>query len=201
MNGYDLEESFKYDRYFEEVFFSADPASPSFLQRALAKYGKEKNHTIVFMHAPFFSFGVPRRYRTENPPPLKERRKALMQLFTQHEVDVAFFGHDHYYDRLVYPYETPAAEPRQFLMVVTGGGGAPLQQPLSQLTIDDRTRRYREEGFVFERGPALNEYNFCKVKIGEEHITITAFEANDEGVRVWDEVRGSAELGWKEVGK
>lgn len=72
---------------------------------------------IVFMHSPMFSSGG-RRFDDLNANGIPDRielQSWLLPVFRRHGVQVAFFGHDHVYERFV--------TPTGFHAWTTGGGG------------------------------------------------------------------------------
>jgi hypothetical protein len=118
---------------------------------------------VVFTHRPAFSSG------THAPSPIV--RDTWAPLFERYGVDVAFFGHDHHYERShpIAGGRIVSAEAGGVIHIVTGGAGAPLRS----VKPNDLAARTR------------SVFHFVEVSVTDTEMRI---EARDRSGRVFDSV-------------
>lgn len=90
---------------------------------------------------------------------LPDVRTHLVPLFEKYKVAIAFFGHDHLYERSIKDNIT---------YIITGGGGAPLYFPMPGANSYSKV--------------ALQMYNYCITSVNGSSVTFTAY--NDSNSQI-----------------
>ena len=124
-------------------------AQREWLEADLAKAQSEGKFIIPFFHKAIFSIGP--HAVDKNVVAL---RPILHPLFQKHGVRLAFLGHDHLYYRTVRDGIT---------YVITGGGGAPLYDPVH--------RELGIAGDVFKK-----THHFCIADVYPDRVTVTVYQ-------------------------
>lgn len=123
------------------------------LQSDLEAVENQKDFIVLIFHHPPFTVG--------KHSEAEELRTTIVPLFEEYNVDLAFSGHDHNYQRNLY---------NGIYYIVTGGGGAPLY---GQAT----TKSYNQK--------FLASYNFCTLEIVDDDMLVKAY---DESSNLIDEI-------------
>jgi len=85
---------------------------------------KRYTHVVAFFHHPAYSSG-PHGGSTIERPTLAVRAN-YMPLFRQHNVELLFTGHEHFFEHFVERYRDATGQSRRIDQIVSGGGGAPI---------------------------------------------------------------------------
>ncbi|UCF04698.1 MAG: metallophosphoesterase [bacterium] len=164
------------DRLFEEWFVSPAGGEPSWLERELEH--SRKPFKIVVMHHPPITFAM--HYRDWHRPAygrdLLVKRKALLELFATHGVQVVFSGHDHSYQHNVLRLSNGGV----IHFLIGGGAGAPLREGID---IEKRERYRREmlnEGLEVTQVQSGSFYHYFAVEVRDGILNIKTVEVTGD---------------------
>ena len=116
------------EKLFQKWFISDDPEQPGWLERELAV--RHKTFKMVALHHPPISFGKHHGNWT-NPAFGKnnsQKRRQLIKLFQEQDVQVVFCGHEHLYEHsIVTAHSNGNTNQSAVHFIISGGGGAPVR--------------------------------------------------------------------------
>lgn len=139
-----------------EEDISSGSAQHKWVAEDLAAAGENPDivHIFAFFHRPAYSSG--------NHGGDDGIAAALAPLFNTYDVDIAFSGHDHDYERCHDPELEYYDHPEGTVYIVTGGGGAPLY------SIDDQHRAENP----FHTGIFESKLHFCQIDVSGDDINV-----------------------------
>jgi len=154
--NFNLPENKKYYSHkINDLFFIILDSSYTSIEPASEQYNwlldQLKSNTsyfmIVLLHHPIYNTGA--HSNDLNVTMLKE---TLPVLFQKYNVKIVFSGHDHNYEKSFY---------NNIYYVVTGGGGAPLQ---NQIKNESYSQNF------------LSTYNFCEIVNSKDKVDIFVYD-------------------------
>jgi hypothetical protein len=182
------------DELFEEWFVSAEGSpEPSWLERELAK--REQAFKIVAMHHPLASLGK-HYYDWTNPDygrNLIEKRRLLLDLLFDENVQLLMAGHEHLYQHNVisrsrrtdgtHAAVDPGTGDQLIHMLITSGGGAPIRSLPDGDEIARRLESFHEQGFVVENRSNFFVHHYSIVEVEPHRIEINTMAVDPDKVR------------------
>ena len=160
-------------------YFVSDSGStePSWLEDQLASaQGKYK---IILIHHPLFSYGKHSRDWDKTwGINLKKKRREILELFKEHNVQLIIAGHEHYYEHNVLNYQKEGKIYNMHI-VVTGGGGTPIRPLLSMSKVNEWVERDIDYGYDVAMLKREEEYHYCIVSTSENSINIKVIKVED----------------------
>lgn len=161
------------DEIFRTWFVSEDPENkPSWLEQQLATY--DTHFTIVAVHNPPLSFGLHHKDWLDetNGRDLLKKRRALLELFQQYNVDLVLSGHDHLYQHTMLTFENGG----EMHFLVDGGGGSPLRRVTDPETVVEYQQHYESEGFNVSLINMARVYHYYRVEVGRSVLIVDVIE-------------------------
>jgi hypothetical protein len=152
----------------------------AWLEQKLA--ASTKTFKVVAMHHPPLVFAGHYGNWTDpkNGRGILEKRRALIDLFVEHGVQIVLSGHQHLYEHNILEAVDgkPLASPLN--VIISGGAGSPLQPGADEEEIDAQARSYRGEGFDVANLTQYVVYNYCRVNVSPDAMTIEVYEVPDK---------------------
>jgi len=184
------------DELWSKWFVSqAGAPGPSWLERELA--ARQQKFKVVAMHHAVATVG--RHFSDWTNPDygrnLLEKRRQLIDLFFDENVQLLMAGHEHLYQHNTIsrvsgddsPGETTTAaehgEPQVIHMLITSGGGAPIRSLPGEEEIQRRLDSYRKEGIVVKNvaNHFVHHYSIVEVDdVGPKRLVISTVGVEPE---------------------
>ncbi len=167
------------DRLFEEWFVSDDPSDPAWLQRKLEQY-EDRTYKIIAMHHPIVTFAWHAYdwYHEGYGRQLPQKRKKLLDLFAEYNVDILFNGHEHLYEHNILRYEAPTTGSGILHTVTSSGAGTPVRQTATLPEFRDRMQQYQEHGIDVTNVLQRSVYHFTQVTVAEENMIVETYQVD-----------------------
>ncbi len=150
------------------------------LEQELIKADRENVWTFVILHEPPYSECWSGGYYDGEAP----LRKYLVPLLEKHNVTIVFSGHTHDYERGLPhpPYDSKTGKGNNITYVITGGGGAPLDNhkyyEWEQIDLPDHKATTDNDDYD---GGKYYLYNYVVVEIDGKTLKYRAVKVNGDG--------------------
>jgi hypothetical protein len=118
-------------------------------------------HVFVFVHPPLYSLGWHKGTSLDAHP---GSRDELASLLLEHEVDIVFNGHEHFYASFGYG---------GLMQITTGGGGAKLRSPAP---FEELEADYGYDPDKITRWKAQKQLHYVCVDTSSEGIAVSAYD-------------------------
>jgi predicted phosphodiesterase len=166
----------KQNALFEEWFISNNLDTPAWLQKQLSSRHAFK---IVFMHHPLVSFGKHHSnwYNKAYGQSLQKKRLSLLRLFDDHDVDIVFSGHEHYYAHNLIRTGNSKDTLHQ---IIASAGGVPLRDLPGEQKIASACKRYKADNIHVRVMKQEKKYHYCIVKVGDTSLTVNIYGIDDD---------------------
>ncbi len=167
------------DQLFARWFVSdADNNKPSWLEEQL--FTCDKPFKVVAMHHPPITYAKHYQDWTNSSygRDLSKKRKLLLELFQEHEVDIVFSGHDHLYQHNLLRYGSD----QEMHFVVSGGGGGPLRNAVGTKTEFKLQTDFRSENLDVLSLKRKEVHHYCVVQVDDDRLIIRAVEVTKDPV-------------------
>ncbi len=168
------------DELFNEWFVSGErSAQPAWLERELR--ARKNVFKIISFHHPILSVA---HHASDWSNPsygrrLKEKRRALIDLFEKENVHVVFSGHDHIYQHVVmHKDERRASGDSTIHFIVSSGGGAPIRNRLGDERESECLDNYRAQGIDCSIVKIAEVHHYCIVEIRSSSLTVRTIEVS-----------------------
>jgi len=173
------------DELFEKWFVSTEGSSdPSWLERQLADRGQK--FKIVAMHHPPITVG--KHYsdwtNPENGRNLIEKRRRLLDLLFEEEVQLLMAGHEHVYQHNIITRVGDTSgdgDERSMHMLITSGGGAPMRSLPDTKEIDRRLDSFLSSGFVVKNVADYFVHHYSIVEVEPQRMMIRTVAVDPDG--------------------
>ncbi|MBU0519767.1 metallophosphoesterase [bacterium] len=170
------------ERLFLEWFVSGDEHHSAWLESKLAEYA-DKPFKVISMHQSPVSFGYHWRdwYKSSYGRNTPEKKRALLQLFHDNQVDLVFSGHDHLYQHSVLQgIDDVSFGNHPIHFVVSSGGGVTLRDPASPKKRQDILRTYADEGYDVDLLKYEPVFHYCVVEVNDEQLVVKTYTAAED---------------------
>jgi len=176
IDQYDYLDNSYQDELFEKWFIAPQGKKLAWLEQQLNSY-ESKPFKIVAMHHPLISFSQHHDdwLNKSNGNDLAAKRKKLLELFKNYDVQVVFSGHDHLYQHNILKYGAG----KQMHFLVGGGGGGHLRNLSSDEQLLKYRRDFETEGLAVSQVIQKKSYHYYSVEISADFLTIQSTEVTD----------------------
>ncbi len=174
LDQYDHLTAEEQNRLFEKWFVSADTSTTrAWLERQLAAR-EDRAFKIVAMHHPPISLAWHHMdwYQPANGPRLLEKRRKLLELFQEYNVQVVFSGHEHLYGHNILRYRTDEGRTRRMHFVISSGGGVPPRPETSPSEERVRLNDFHERGLDVVHVKQESVHHYTRVYVTADSLTV-----------------------------
>jgi len=160
------------EAHFTEWFVGSN-AKPSWLERELEARA-DVPLKVVAMHHPLATLSWHERdyHKSEYGPNLLDKRKQLLDLLLEHNVDVVLAGHEHLYER---NHLTSCRKGKQRTLhtVISSGGGALVRPTATEEELQARIDGYAAQGFDMHLDAQRSAYHFTDATLRDSTLALT----------------------------
>ena len=172
------------EKLFQKWFISDDTEQPGWLERELAV--RHKTFKMVALHHPPISFG--KHHGNWTNPTFGEnnsqKRRQLIKLFQEQDVQVVFCGHEHLYEHsIVTAHSNGDTNQSAVHFIISGGGGAPVRDATDAKKLSKFKANYRREEIDVRLIKQETVYNYCRVKVEPNELTTEVFEVTGDSAQ------------------
>lgn len=163
-------------------WFVSRPGSneKSWLEQQLA--ASTKPYKILLSHHPPVSFG--RHHvdwlKPKNGIDLPGKRKALLQLLADSEVNLIVTAHEHYYEHNQVNITKADGELHHLHVVVSGGGGVTLRELTDDMKYAAYLKNYEKEGLDVQMVTQKKIYNYCLFNLNSMQMRVRIMKVSQE---------------------
>ncbi len=179
----------KQEIMFREWFVSGDNSSnPSWLEEQLENFSNKK-YKIISMHHPPLTYGWHHKgwYKKSNGKNLVQKRRDLLNLLAENNVQVIFSGHEHIYQHNILKIEDEnqsKENPAEDLIIhniISSSGGVPLREKSSAGKQERFQQNYVSEGLNVVNLEYEKVFHYCLVSFDETGMKIDTYGVEPHG--------------------
>lgn len=153
-------------------------AEPAWLERELAARA-DRPFKIVAMHHPVLTLAMHDKdwYNDANGSDLSAKRRGLLDVLTDHGVQLVLSGHEHLYERNRLRYRADGTE-RLLHQVISSGGGAVVRPETPADVRNERLARYHDQGIPIEPVMQRSVHHYSRVEATADSLRVATFEVD-----------------------
>ena len=181
-NKQQMVEEDKQEKLFQRWFISGEESdNPSWMEKELGS--RNNTFKIIVMHHPPLSFGKHHQdwENTLHGKNLQIKRQQLLKLFQEQGVKIVISGHEHLYEHTILRYKSESSKPdKELHVIVSGGGGAPLQEKSNEMRLEKYKKNYLSQGLDTVLIKQEDIYHYCLFQIKQEGVSIKVFQVTGD---------------------
>lgn len=175
------------DQLFSEWFVSDNLDTQSWLEKQFDEYSEKSFKLIAMHHSPLsYAHHHDDWFQEKNGNDLIGKRRKLVDLFENNNVDLVFSGHEH-----IYQHNLLKTTESDIHFIIGGGGGAPLRDPSSVKQIELYSKQFNSEGYNTEILKQEKIFHYYEINFDRLKLIVDVYEVtgnDDEPRRLADKI-------------